>query len=76
LQGSLAAKETPLAAQPVFQLADLLQLHEQLLELFLGVAILEAVRSQFFDGLADFARQVVQKLFFFLGILTRLVQLF
>ena len=75
LQGSLAAKETPLAAQPVFQLADLLQLHHQLLELFLGVGIFEAVRSQFFNCIADFARQIVQKLLFFLGILTGLVQI-
>ena len=72
----LAAKQTALAAQPVFQLADLLELHQQLLEFFFGVGIFETVGSQLLDRLAGFARQIVQKLLLFLNVLARLVHLF
>ena len=76
LHGSLAPEKTSFPAQPIFQLTDLLQLQNQLLELSLGIEVFKTVGGKCFDGFADFARQVVQKLLFGLRVLTGLVKLF
>ncbi len=76
LDRRLTAKQAAFAAQPVFQFADLLELHHQLLKIFFRLGVFERVRSKLFDGFAGFARQIVEKLFLLLDVVSRLIHLF
>ena len=75
LHRRLAAKQAALAAQPVFQLADLIELHHQLLKIFFGLSVLESVGSEFLDRFAGFARQIVEKLLLVLDVVAGLIHL-
>ena len=75
LHRRLAAKQTSFAAQPIFELADLIELHDQLLKFFFRVWIFEPVGGKLLDRFAGFARQVVEELFLVLNIVPRLIHL-